>query len=262
MLKYQICGSFFHSLLPGLLHRWVKCILEVRNMKNGSCTSIFKCLLPKCQTGKWVKNTATCFLNYLVTLVVRNMKAWPICCFLLLGGHMKNQWTKVHRPYSLLTLLTLIFVCFFFYFSFFFFFIGFWILGTSTWHFSLVRRCWIVIILILIVTYTNYPNTNYCSQVIVKKEESEPEHTLPIHKILPFFIDCGIWNLLKGGVAIGHRGLWFLCREVFWHHFQSSGRGLVAICPLFAASYYIPQKSTTIYHIHCHWFHPHTSQSP
>ena len=22
------------------------------------------------------------------------MKAWPICCFLLLGGHMKNGWTN------------------------------------------------------------------------------------------------------------------------------------------------------------------------
>ena len=54
----------------------------------------FNFLLPKCQTGKWVKNTATCFLNYLVTLVVRNMKARPICCFLLLGGHMKNGWTN------------------------------------------------------------------------------------------------------------------------------------------------------------------------
>jgi len=91
MQKYQICGSFFHFLLSGLLHRWVKCILEVRNMKNGSCTSIFNFLLPKCQTGKWVKNTATCFLNYLVTLVVRNIKAWPICCFILLGGHMKKR---------------------------------------------------------------------------------------------------------------------------------------------------------------------------
>ena len=59
--------------------------------------SIFNFLLPKCQTGKWIKNTETCFLNYLVTLVVRNMKAWPICCFLLLGGHnekwMDQQYT-------------------------------------------------------------------------------------------------------------------------------------------------------------------------
>ena len=65
--------------------------------------SIFNFLLPKCQTGKWIKNTETCFLNYLVTLVVRNMKAWPICCFLLLGGHnekwMDQQYTDQQVPY-------------------------------------------------------------------------------------------------------------------------------------------------------------------
>ena len=62
--------------------------------------SIFN-FLPKCQTGKWIKNTAAWFLNYLVTLVVRNMKAWPICCFLLLGGHnekwMDQQYTDQDR---------------------------------------------------------------------------------------------------------------------------------------------------------------------
>ena len=26
--------------------------------------------------------------------IVRNTKAWPMCCFLLLGGHMKNGWTN------------------------------------------------------------------------------------------------------------------------------------------------------------------------
>jgi len=41
-----------------------------------------------------MKNTVTCFLNYLVTLVVINTKAWHMCCFLLLGKHMKNGWTN------------------------------------------------------------------------------------------------------------------------------------------------------------------------
>ena len=82
------------EILLGRLLWWAKCILEARNMKNGICTSIFNFLLPMCQTGKWMMNTATCFLNYLVTLVVRNTKAWPTCCFLLLSEHMKNGWAN------------------------------------------------------------------------------------------------------------------------------------------------------------------------
>ena len=34
------------------------------------------------------------FLDYLVTLGVRNMKSWPTTCFRLLGGRMKNGWTN------------------------------------------------------------------------------------------------------------------------------------------------------------------------
>ena len=45
------------------------------------------------------------FWIYLVTLIVRNTKACPTCCFLLLGRHMKNGWTNstqtILLPYRL-----------------------------------------------------------------------------------------------------------------------------------------------------------------
>ena len=69
-----------------------------------TCAMLLYFLLPE-----WPDNSENMSLYSLhsFTCLARNTKAWHMCCFLLLGGHMKNGW--INSTQTLLLCIILIF---------------------------------------------------------------------------------------------------------------------------------------------------------